>query len=156
MTRREKSPWTSDSPDFTIICIHCVLSLMRIFNSSMCAFIYLFFFFRAIPAACESSQARGQVRAAAATATAMSGPSRICDVHSSWQCWILNPLIEARDWIHILMDTSVLNPLSHKGNFHVCILYGDGFIGPFLPLAISTIKTESLSVPTVKTSTYGW
>ena len=33
-----------------------------------------------------------------ATATATPDPSRICELpHSSWQCQILNPLIEARD-----------------------------------------------------------
>ena len=37
--------------------------------------------------------------------------------HSLWQHWILNPLSEARNRTHILMDTSqVLNPLSHNGN----------------------------------------
>ena len=41
------------------------------------------------------------------TATAMWGPSHICHLHrSSWQCRILNPLSEARDGTHILMDPS--------------------------------------------------
>ena len=40
-------------------------------------------------------------------ATAMWDLSRICDLcHSLWQSQILNPLIEARDWTHILMNTS--------------------------------------------------
>ena len=44
---------------------------------------------------------------ATATATVPQDPSHICDLyHSSWQCWILNPLSEARDWTCILMDTS--------------------------------------------------
>ena len=49
------------------------------------------------------------------TATAMPDPSHIWDLrHSLQQRWILNPLSEARDQTHILMDTSpVLNPLSH-------------------------------------------
>ena len=52
------------------------------------------------------------------TATATQDLSCICDLHhSSQQHWILNPLCEARDQTHILMDTSqALNPLSHKGN----------------------------------------
>ena len=42
-----------------------------------------------------------------ATATATQDLSHICNLyHSSWQCWILNPLIKARDRTHILMDTS--------------------------------------------------
>ena len=42
-----------------------------------------------------------------ATATATPDQSHICHLHrSSWQCWILNPLSEARDWTHVLMDAS--------------------------------------------------
>ena len=41
------------------------------------------------------------------TATAMRDPSLICDLHhSSLQHQIFNPLGEARDRIHILMDIS--------------------------------------------------
>ena len=41
------------------------------------------------------------------TATAMWDPSCICDLHhSSWQCWIPNPLRKARDQTRILMDPS--------------------------------------------------
>ena len=52
------------------------------------------------------------------TATAMQNPSCICDLyHSSQQCWILNPLSEARDRTSILMDTSqVCNLLSYNEN----------------------------------------
>ena len=40
------------------------------------------------------------------TATAMPDRTCICDLyHSSWQCQILNPLGEARDQAHILLDT---------------------------------------------------
>ena len=42
-----------------------------------------------------------------APATAMLDLSRVCDLHhSSRHCWILNPLSEAREGIHILMDPS--------------------------------------------------
>uniref|UniRef100_A0A8D0PDY6 Odorant binding protein 2B n=1 Tax=Sus scrofa TaxID=9823 RepID=A0A8D0PDY6_PIG len=41
-----------------------------------------------------------------ATATAMPDPSHICNLHhSSRQCQILNPLSEARDRTHVLLDT---------------------------------------------------
>ena len=42
----------------------------------------------------------------------MPDPSCVCNLHHSlWPHWILSPLSEARDRIHILMDTSgVLNP----------------------------------------------
>ena len=51
-------------------------------------------------------------------APAMPDLSRICDLrHRSRQRQILNPLSEARDGTHLLMDTNqVLNPLNHKGN----------------------------------------
>ena len=42
-----------------------------------------------------------------ATPTATWDPRFICDLHgSSWQHWIRIPLSEARDQIHVLMDTS--------------------------------------------------
>ena len=49
-------------------------------------------------------------------ATATQDPSRICNLcQSLQQCWILNPLSEARNWTCILTDTSwVLHPLSHN------------------------------------------
>ena len=48
-----------------------------------------------------------QLPACTTTATAMPDPSCICDLHhSSWQCQIPYPLIEARDQTSILMDTS--------------------------------------------------
>ena len=40
-------------------------------------------------------------------ATATQDPSHIYNLHySSQQCWILNPLGEAKDQTHILMDSS--------------------------------------------------
>ena len=49
------------------------------------------------------------------TAIAMPDLSLICDLHLSlWPCWSLNPLSEARDGTHILMDTSQV--LNHNGN----------------------------------------
>ena len=52
------------------------------------------------------------------TATATWDPSCICDLHGSLGHYcILNPLSEARDRIHILMDTNqVLNQLNHNKN----------------------------------------
>ena len=44
------------------------------------------------------------------TATAMSDPSRMCDLyHSSLQHWILNPLSKARDQTCVLMDASQIS-----------------------------------------------
>ena len=41
---------------------------------------------------------------ACTTATAMQDPSHICSSHhSSWQCQVLSPLSEARDWTRNLM-----------------------------------------------------
>jgi len=73
---------------------------------------FLFFCpFRSAPVAYESSHARSWIRAAAAglcySHISMWDPSWVCDLHqSSQQCQILNPLIKAKDWTHILMDTS--------------------------------------------------
>ena len=52
------------------------------------------------------------------TAKATWGLSWVCNLHhSSWEHQILNPVSEASDWIHILMDTSqVHNLMSHNGN----------------------------------------
>ena len=64
---------------------------------------------RAIPMAYGSSQIRGPIGATATAATAIAMPDlrHVCDLHCrSWQHWILNPLIEARDGIHVLVDTS--------------------------------------------------
>ena len=68
-----------------------------------------------------SYQARGGIGAAAeayTTATATPDSSHISKLHHSLQQHqIINPLSEARDQSHILMDTSqVLNLLSHNGN----------------------------------------
>ena len=71
-------------------------------------FLFYFLIFRAIPPAYRSSQARGWIRATASGLHhSHSNTKQICDLHhSSWQCQILNPLSGARDWTHVLMDTS--------------------------------------------------
>ena len=53
-----------------------------------------------------------------ATATSTPDLSHICYLHHSLrQCWILDPLSEARDRTYIFMDTSrILNLLSPSGN----------------------------------------
>ena len=50
-----------------------------------------------------------------ATATAVLDPSHVCNLHrSSWQCRILNPLIEAKGRTCIFMDASLVRkPLNH-------------------------------------------
>ena len=72
-------------------------------------YLSLFFFFKTACAAYVNSWARGQIGAAAtayAIATAMPNLSCICNLGCSlWQCWILNPLSEARGGTCILMDT---------------------------------------------------
>ena len=43
-------------------------------------------------------------------AMATRDPSWVCDLHhNSWQRWILNPLIKARDWTWVLKDASQIN-----------------------------------------------
>ena len=67
-----------------------------------CAFIYFYFLiFLDVPRLGVKSEP------AYTTATATPDPSRVCNIHpSSWQCQILNPLREARDQTHVLMDPS--------------------------------------------------
>ena len=70
-------------------------------------FPYFFFFlFIAAPAAHGSSWSRGQIRTAVednTTATATGDLSCICDLSFSLrQCWLHNPVSEAKDRTHIL------------------------------------------------------
>ena len=75
-----------------------------------------FLFFRVVLMACRSSQAWGQVRARTDSLRHSQSNARfkpyLCQIQaipqlmSLWQCWILNPLSEARDRTCILMDTS--------------------------------------------------
>ena len=45
-----------------------------------------------------------------ATATVTRDLSLICDLHhSSWHCWILNPLSKARDGTCVLTDASQIH-----------------------------------------------
>ena len=73
-------------------------------------FFFFFFFFRTTPMAYVSSQTRGQIGATAVSlhhshSNVGSKPClTLC--HSSWQCWILNPLSKPRDQTQVLMDTS--------------------------------------------------
>ena len=70
------------------------VNFAEVISQEICyLFIYLCLF-RAAPAAYGVSQARDLI---GATATATWDPSCVCDLHhSSRQCWILNPLSEAR------------------------------------------------------------
>ena len=74
-------------------------------------FFFFFFLFRDAPLAYASAQASDRTGATAllvyARAIATLHPSHDCDLHrSTWQRWILDPLSEARDRTHILMDPS--------------------------------------------------
>ena len=55
------------------------------------------------------------------TSTAMPDPSHVFDLHhSSWQCWILNPLNKSRDRTCICMHTSwVYYHWATKGNLKI-------------------------------------
>ena len=93
------------------------------FRRGFCILLFFFFFCFLGPHLQHVEVPRLEIKSelqlpAMATATAMWDPRRICDLHhSSRQPWIPDPLSEARDQTHILMDISqVLNPLSHNGN----------------------------------------
>ena len=60
------------------------------------------------------------------TATATPDPSHICNLHCSLgQCWILNPLQEARDGTYIFTDTSqvIIKLLNHNGNVRSNLIF---------------------------------
>ena len=72
---------------------------------------YNFFsLYRAAPVAYGVIQPKGLIRAVAtayATVTATQDLSHVCNLHhSSQKCWILNPLVEARNQICNLMSPS--------------------------------------------------
>ena len=106
-----------------------------------------------------SSQAKGLIRAAPATlhhGHSNMDPSCICDPHhNSWQLCIPNPLREARDRIHILVDTSWVhycwattgNPHIHKGKKKMpgcssaqCRLWVSG-----IPIHVASLKSHHWS-----------
>ena len=74
------------------------------------SFLLFFLLLRTTPMAYVSSQTRGQIGATAVSlhhshSNVGSKPClTLC--HSSWQCWILNPLSKPRDQTQVLMDTS--------------------------------------------------
>ena len=87
----------------------------------ICHFFFFFFFFRAAFAAyvIPRQEVKSEPSSPAyTTASATRDWSLIFNLHrSSWQQRILNTLSKARDWTHVLMDTSlVLNLLNHNGN----------------------------------------
>jgi len=95
------------------------LSLCQYHSFNYCSFVdgrvfgslfFWFFIFGVTPAAYGSSQARGQIRAAAAKlcqSHSNTGSEYICDLHhSSWQCQIFNTLSKTRDQTQNPMDTS--------------------------------------------------
>ena len=88
------------------------LSLVSCFPSSMLLLFRFFLFpslFRAAPAAYGSFQARSRTGAVAAGLhhTAAQDLSHVWDLHhTQQQCQVLNPLSDARNQTHIVMDTS--------------------------------------------------
>ena len=88
-----------------------------------------------------------------ATTTAPWDLSCICDLcHSSWQHWILNPLNEARDRTHVLMDASqrlnCLTLIHGMGALTVVIewdFYGDNATECLVPIEGALSKYWLLS-----------
>ena len=80
------------------------------FEENFFFFFGLFVFSRATPKVYGGSQARDLMGAVAASlhqSHSNADPSRVCNLHhSSPQCWILNPLREARDRARNLMAPS--------------------------------------------------
>ena len=82
-------------------------------------FFFFSFFFKAVPAAYGSAQARGQIRAVSDGLQPWPTPdlSHVFDLHLSFrQCQTLNPLSEARDLPASSQRHQVLNLLNNNGN----------------------------------------
>ena len=98
--------------------------ILNSYSSGSSPYMHLsFFLFRATPVAYGGSQARGQIRTTAAGLyySHSHSHSRTGSEPCLWPTLqltaTLNPLNEARDGTHILMDTGqVCNLLSHNGN----------------------------------------
>ena len=79
----------------------------------------------------------------------MPDPSCVCNLHHSLRQWqILNPLSEAKDQTHILMDTSRVPfcwaTMGTPGFFCLFVLMGNFFI-----LKFGSNKTNKRSVPNI-------
>ena len=111
---------------------NCFIIVVLLYNNCMLHFLFFSFFFFfcfLVPQVQHMKFPRLGVKSelhllAYATATATQDLSHVGDLHySSWQCQILNPMSEARDRTHVLMDTSQAHyPLSHNRNSRVCFL----------------------------------
>ena len=100
-------------------CVTLLKTPWRWSGTTPAFYFFILLLFRATPTVYRGSQARGQIRAAAAGLRhSNSDPSQVCDLHhSSQQRQILNPLSKVRDRTCILKDPSwVHKPLSHEGN----------------------------------------
>ena len=97
-------------------------------------FLFTFLLFRAALTTSGSSQARGQIGAAAAGLCRSCSNwdlSCICDLHhNSWKCRILNPLNGTLDWTLLLMVTSQIRflwamtgTLQKTGHWLKCLPY---------------------------------
>ena len=87
------SNWRCSGGRVVLFCF--VFAILRVRQRMVLTFISFFLLFRAALTAYGGSQDRGWIGPAAA------------GLHcSSQQCWIPNPLSEARDWTYIFMDAS--------------------------------------------------
>ena len=95
------------NPIYPVVRVHIAVRSLCLFH------IWDFFFFCLLgphPQHVEIPRLGVQLElqlSAYTTAIATRDRSRVCDLrHSSGQCQILNPVSEARDQTHVLMDTS--------------------------------------------------
>ena len=99
---------------------------------------FLSFFFKAIPTAYGSCQARGQIGAAAASlhhSHSNTGPQPPLRPPLQFLAMILNPVSKVKDLSYILTDNSwVLNPLSHNRTFESRALKKDICTSMFIML----------------------
>ena len=89
-----------------------------------------------------------------ATDTAMSDLSCVCDLHhSSWQCWILTPLSEARNGTCILMDDSqIYFCCARTGTPHVGFSLGVWFFSTYPRRHKSSCMVKMQSIKIIQES----
>ena len=105
-----------------------MLGQFLLYRSAIHTHFFFFFFLQLFLRHMEVPRLGGESELqllAYTTARAMPGLNCICNLcHNLWQCWILNPLSEARDWSASSWRLYwVLNPLSHIGNSYILFSY---------------------------------
>ena len=96
---------------FLMLLLLILIPLVTLSRLILNFYLFIYFLFRATPAACGCLEAGGPTGAAAAGLRhSHSNPRSELHLHLHrilWPCWTLNPLSETRDQTHILMKITL-------------------------------------------------